>query len=183
MDGTSRIAREMAQGEEARRTGRLEEARACFAEAITAARDEVDPLLEAQALEAQARVAQDGGNIEWALHDQQEAIQLYRLAGDGPSLAAALCEAGNLFLEQQQLAHAANSLCEALDLYRATPDASPLAVANAVRSTARLAEALGEREEACRYWQDARERYAALGDPLSIEQADAAEIRLVQLAG
>jgi tetratricopeptide (TPR) repeat protein len=117
---------------------------------------------EATALTRQAQVARDTGNLDWALHDQTEAIALFRRAGDGPALAHALRHAGDMFVEQGRLAHATAQLREALDLYRANIEAPPLDHANAVRSVALLAEALGESAEARRYWQETRDRYAAL---------------------
>jgi len=49
-----------------------------------------------------------------------------------------------------------------LTLYRATPDARPLDIANAMRSAAVHAEAIGDNETARAFWIQARDRYAAL---------------------
>ena len=51
-----------------------------------------------------------------------------------------------------------------LTLYRATPSAEPLDVANALRSAALHAEALGDNETARAFWIQARDRYAPLDD-------------------
>ncbi|WP_254291406.1 hypothetical protein [Sphingomonas tagetis] len=159
MEEPSRIARLMADGDAARRDGRSADARHCFGEAVHACREDGDLICEAHALTRCAQVARDTGNLDWAIHDQQEAIALYRKAGAGPELAHALRHAGEMFLEQQRHAHAATSLHEALDLYRADAEAAPLDVANALRAAALLAETLDERDEARRFWTDARSLY------------------------
>jgi tetratricopeptide (TPR) repeat protein len=166
-----RLAALLARGDEARLAGRIDDASAAFAAAIAHCRTTGDLVGQAQALRRQAQIARDAGDLDWALHDQQEAVHLYRLAGDGVALAHALRHAGDMFLEQHRLAHATACIREALDLYGACPDARPLDVANAVRSGALLAEAMGEDDAARRLWRDAEARYAALDDVLVVEPA------------
>lgn len=162
MDEASRGARLLAAGDAERQAGRSDAARRAFAGAIAAFQIEADLTGEARALACQAQLARDAGDLDWAQHDQQAAIALLRYAGDGPALAHALRHAGDMFREAGDLPHAASALEEAAALYAADPEASPLDRANAVRSVALLAEALGERIKAHLLWQDARERYAAL---------------------
>jgi tetratricopeptide (TPR) repeat protein len=177
MEQSSRGHQSLVQGETERRAGRADDARRTFAEAIDHFRADGDLPGEAQSLTRQAQVARDTGNLDWALHDQAQAIALFRRAGDGIALAHALRHAGDMFVEQRQFAHATAHLREALDLYRAGIEAPPLDFANAVRSIALLAEALGERAEARGYWEEARRRYAALdsifdGDNAGMHEAD-----------
>ncbi|MFL9841027.1 hypothetical protein ABS767_08650 [Sphingomonas sp. ST-64] len=157
---TSRGYQFLDQGEDRRRAGQPDAARHCFAEAISVFHLDCDLAGEARALTRQARLARDAGNLEWAQHDQQAAIALLRKAGDGHALARALRRAGDIFLAQGDQERAAAALAEAFVLYEASPDAGTLEIADAVRSVALLAEALGEPEQALMMWQDARERYA-----------------------
>lgn len=152
------------QGEDRRREGDPDAARQCFAEAISAFHADCDLSGEARALTRQAQMARDADDLDWAQHDQQAAIALFRQAGDGHALAHALRHAGDIFLAAGDRDRAAAALAEAFVLYEASPDAGELEIANAVRSVALLAEALDEPEQALMMWQDARERYTdALG--------------------
>ncbi len=159
------------QGQAARRDGRADDARRLFGEAIATARTDSDLTGQGHALTATAAIARDTGNLDWAIHDQQEAIALFRKAGDGRSLAGALREAGEMFLAQRHLAHASVALREALDLYAADPDAPGLAVADATRAAALLAEAAGDPGQARIFWRDARTGYAALDDADEVAEA------------
>ncbi|MBC9034172.1 tetratricopeptide repeat protein [Sphingomonas sp. JC676] len=185
MEQSSRGHQSLAQGETERRAGRAEDARRAFGEAIAHFRAEGDLPGEAKSLTRQAQIARDTGNLDWALHDQIQAIALFRRIGDGAALAHALRHAGDMFAEQGRLAHATAHLHEALDLYRAGIEAPPLDFANALRSVALLAEALGERAEARRYWEEAREHYARLDSvfPGENEGVREAEAHLATLAG
>lgn len=177
MEQASRGQQLLSTGAAARQGGQAEAARAAFAAALAAFREEGDLSGEAQAMTRQAQIARDGGDLDWALRDQTEAIALYRRIGDGLGLAGALRHAGEMFLDQGRLANATATLHEALDLYRADIDTPPLAMANMLRSVALLATALGEREAARGYWTDARTRYAALdhlfaGGNAAVAEAD-----------
>jgi tetratricopeptide (TPR) repeat protein len=177
MEQSSRGHQSLAQGETERRAGCAEGARRAFGEAILHFRADGDLPGEAKSLTRQAQIARDTGNLDWALHDQTEAIILFRRIGDGAALAHALRHAGDMFVEQHQLAFATAHLREALDLYRAGTEAPPLDIANAVRSIALLAEALDEPDQARLYWAEARTRYAALdsvfdGDNAGVQEAE-----------
>jgi tetratricopeptide (TPR) repeat protein len=162
MEQSSRGHQSLAQGEAESQAGRAEDARRAFSDAIAQFRVECDLPGEAKALTRQAQIARDGGNLDWALHDQIQAVALFRRIGDGPALAHALRHAGDMFAEQGRLAHATAHLHEALDLYRAGIEAPSLDFANALRSVALLAETLGENVEARHYWEEARDLYAGL---------------------
>lgn len=185
MEQSSRGHESLAQGEAERRAGRAEGARQAFSEAIAQFRAAGDLPGEAKSLTRQAQVARDTGNLDWALHDQTQAVALFRRIGDGAALAHALRHAGDMFVEQGRLAHAAAHLHEALDLYRAGTEAAPLDFANALRSVALLAEALGEPAEARLYWEQARDRYAGLDAAFDGENAGVreAEAHLAALRG
>lgn len=172
MEQVSRGQESLVYGESERQAGRIDSARRAFGEAITHFRIECDLPGEARSLAGQAQVARDTGDLDWALHDQAEAIALFRRVGDGPALAHALHYAGDMFLELGRLPQAVAHLREALDLYRAGVEAPPLDFANALRSTARLAEALGEPAQARFYWQAARDRYAGLGVEAGVREAE-----------
>ncbi|MBX3595629.1 hypothetical protein [Sphingomonas sp.] len=167
------------KGEDQQREGHPDAARRSVADAISNFRYDCDLGGEATALCRQARIARACGDLAWAQHDQQAAIALLRKAGDGTALARALADAGDLFLEVGELAHAAASLNEAFELYEIARPAPLSDIADAVRTVARLAEAMGEPEQARRMWVDARDRLAA-GDAPDARIAEA-EARIAAL--
>lgn len=111
---------------------------------------------------AAAQQSRAAGDFYDALLQQRRAITLLRDAGDRTALAHAIRHLADILVDAGRAGEASESITEMLTLYRAIPDAQPLDIANALRSAAVHAEALGDNETARAFWIQARERYAAL---------------------
>ena len=117
-------------------------------------------------LRRRARAARNAGDRELALADERAAVALLRLDSPGPELAHAVRHVADILVELDRAEEATAAITEALALYRAI-DAPPLDIANAMRSAAVHAEAIGDKAGARELWCDARTRYAALSDVFS----------------
>jgi tetratricopeptide (TPR) repeat protein len=111
-----------------------------------------------------AQQSRDAGDFYDALLQQRRAVTLLRDVGDRAALAHAIRHLADILVADGQAGEAAESITEMLTLYRAAPDAQPLDIANALRSAAVHAEAIGDNETARAFWIQARERYAALDE-------------------
>ncbi|MEO9131801.1 MAG: hypothetical protein ABI240_11400 [Sphingomonas sp.] len=121
---------------------------------------------QAETYTAAAQQSRDAGDFYDALLQQRRAVSLRRDIGDPAALADAIRHLADILVAAGNAAEAAESITEMLTLYRATADAQPLDIANALRSAALHAEAIGDNETARAFWIQARERYAALDDLL-----------------
>ena len=113
---------------------------------------------------AAAQQSRDAGDFYDALLQQRRAVALLRDLGDPAALAHAIRHLADILVAAGNAGEASESITEMLTLYRASPDAQPLDIANALRSAAVHAEALGDNETARAFWIQARERYAALDE-------------------
>ena len=113
---------------------------------------------------AAAQQSRDAGDFYDALLQQRRAVALMRDIGDRAALAHAIRHLADILVADGQAGEAAESITEMLTLYRATPEAEPLDIANALRSAAVHAEAIGDNETARAFWIQARDRYAALDE-------------------
>ena len=123
-----------------------------------------DQRQQAASYAAAAQQSRDAGDFYDALLQQRRAVTLLRDLGDRVALAHAIRHLADILVADGQAGEAAESITEMLTLYRAAPDAQPLDIANALRSAAVQAEAIGDNETARAFWIQARDRYAALDD-------------------
>ena len=123
-----------------------------------------DQRRQAATYAAAAQQSRDAGDFYDALLQQRRAVALLRDVGDRAALAHAIRHLADILVADGQAGEAAESITEMLTLYRAAPDANPLDIANALRSAAVHAEAIGDNETARAFWIQARDRYAALDD-------------------
>jgi hypothetical protein len=121
-----------------------------------------DQRQQASAYAAAAQQSRNAGDFYDALLQQRRAVALLRDVGDQPALAHAVRHLADILVADGQAGEATESITEMLTLYRTHPDARPLDIANALRSAAVHAEAVGDNETARAFWIQARERYAAL---------------------
>lgn len=121
-----------------------------------------DPRQSAQAYVQAAQTARDAGDFHDALVQQRRAVALLRDAGDEAALAHAIRHVADILVAAGRASEAAEPITEMLMLYRGGSDAPPLDIANALRSAAVHAEAIGDNETARAFWIQARERYAGL---------------------
>ncbi len=157
------------RGQQARRDGRLSEAKAAFTQAVFEIRDSGDsPASESdkelgQALSCLARVERMLGEIPASLQHYQEAAAVYRSAkpGSGQSLKLAhtVRHIADLLRVNGDPAPAATNYDEALLIYRDHPETEPLDLANTLRGYALLKGGGGHPEAAIAYFCEARTLY------------------------
>jgi tetratricopeptide (TPR) repeat protein len=104
---------------------------------------------------------------------------LYRRLDDPLALAHTVRHLGDVYHHEQELALAEPCYRQALDLYRAHPEAAPLDVANAVRSMAVLKGDAGATDEARQLWEEAKQLYTATGIEAGVAESSR---RLAELA-
>lgn len=131
-----------------------------------------DPVDTAHALHLQAHLETDLGNPDEAAALWTRAVDLLRAAGDPLQLAHKVRHLGDAEMDRGRLTDAARHYAEALALYRAHPDPGAGNIANAVQRAARVHERLGDMAAAQRLWREARDRYAELGIPAGVLEAE-----------
>ncbi|HEY1732779.1 MAG TPA: tetratricopeptide repeat protein [Terriglobales bacterium] len=164
---------------EAQEERHLTDAKSEWSAAVELSRQEANSLALARALRSQ-------GEIERKLHDPEaarlhyeEAAALYRGLSDPLALAHTIRHLGDVYRESHLPELAQCCYREALEIYGAQPEAAPLEVANAIRCMAVLKSELGERDEARKLWEQAREIYTTAGVPDGVAESSA---RLARLA-
>ena len=162
----------------AKREGRFGQARNALLKAVSLLRQE-------DTSAALARALRSLGEVERKLHDTssaqvhyEESVAIYRRSGDALALAHTVRHLGDILHEAGDAASAKPCYNEALALYRAHPEASPLDVANAIRSMAVLKADVGSTEEARQLWEEARSLYAMLNIAEGVRESSARLARL-----
>jgi hypothetical protein len=164
MDPIAEAEDALRRGETARRDKRLADADDAFAHAVALLREADDPARLANALSRQAQVAMDLHDYRNARTSQDEAVALTRRAGGSSSLPHSIRHLADILRAGGEPAAAAPLYAEMMALYEGAPNTPPLEMANAVRSCACNAQALGDRVAALALWRDARARYEALDE-------------------
>ncbi|MDH7975763.1 hypothetical protein QH494_26550 [Sphingomonas sp. AR_OL41] len=123
-----------------------------------------DPAEQAAGYHAEADRLRKAGDLDGALVRQRRAVALWRDVGDSARLAHAVRHIADLLVEAGRAAEASEPIAEMIALYARLADAPPLDIANALRSAAVQAEAIGDSDTAEAFWLKARQRYAALDD-------------------
>ncbi|MFA5966036.1 MAG: hypothetical protein WC804_18620 [Sphingomonas sp.] len=113
---------------------------------------------------AEAERLRKAGDLDAALTRQRRAVALWREVGDTASLAHAVRHIADMLVEAGRASEASQPIAEMIALYARCRDAPPLDIANALRSAAVQAEAIGDSDTAEAFWLKARQRYAALDD-------------------
>ena len=121
-----------------------------------------DLAAQAAGYHAEAERLRQAGDPERALVRQRRAVALWRELGQPAPLAHAIRHIADILIEAGRAGEASEPIAEMLGLYRQANDAPPLDVANALRSAAVHAEAIGDGDSAEAFWLQARQRYAAL---------------------
>lgn len=123
-----------------------------------------DLAAQAAVYHAEAEQLRRAGDLEGALVRQRRAVALWRELGDPAPLAHAVRHIADMLVELGRAGEASEPIAEMLALYRQASGAPPLDVANALRSAAVHAEAIGDSDSAEAFWLKARQRYAALDE-------------------
>lgn len=144
------------------RFGSPDEAKRDLIAAVGMARAGPDRMQLAQALTALGQIERDLGHTEEALRHYEEAAAIYRTADAPLKLAHTVRHIGDIHGHEGQLKLAEPCYSEALTIYRAQVDTSPLDMANALRGLALLKEAVGATQEAIAIWEEAGKLYASV---------------------
>jgi tetratricopeptide (TPR) repeat protein len=102
-------------------------------------------------------------DLKAALSHYEQAVALLRNSANRLKFAHTLRHLGDVHAEQQHSNEAERCFAEALAIYRANPGASPLDLANAIRSHALLKSETGQAKEALELWLEAAVLYKGLG--------------------
>ena len=123
-----------------------------------------DRVAQAAGYHEDAERLRKAGDLDGALIRQRRAVGLWRELGDTAALAHAVRHIADMLVEAGRAREANEPIAEMLALYRQARDASPLDIANALRSAAVHAEAIGDGDSAEAFWLQARQRYATLDE-------------------
>jgi len=146
-------------GQQARREGRLPDAKRLYVQAVELSRAESDLLLIAQSVTRLGVSERDLGNVESALGHYREALAIYRGLDDPLALAHTVRHLGDILRGSGQLEAARPCYAEALEIYRTHPETGTLDLANTLRGMALLGAALGNTDEAIKLWTEAGALY------------------------
>ncbi len=146
----------------ARQTNRLADAHRELSDAVSLCRQAGLERDLVRALKALGQIERDRGRGNAARQLYQEAAALCREQGDLLGLAHTVRHLGDVHFDAGRLELARPCYEEALQLYRAHEPAPALDFANALRSMAIFQDALENREDAIRLWEEARDLYAAV---------------------
>jgi len=162
----------------AKREGRFREARLALTEAVTLLRQEEAGASLPQALRLLGEVERKLRDSSSARMHYEEALAIYRQSEEALALAHTVRHLGDILHEAGDNAAAECCYDEALAIYRDHSEASPLDVANAVRSMAVLKAESGNATEARKLWEEARSLYEMLNIAEGVRESSA---RLAQL--
>ena len=126
-----------------------------------------------RSLKALAQIERDTRNPKAALPLYEQAVVLCRRIDDVPLLAHTIRHLGDVHLDLENLLDAEACYVEALTLYRASPRASRLDLANAIRPMAILKGRIGDADAARHLWEEARDLYRSLGIEAGVAECSA----------
>jgi len=120
-------------GYEARREGRLEDAKQLFAKAVESSRGVANQALLAKSLTGLGQIERDLKDNAQALQHYGEAASIYRGLPDPLRLAHAIRHVGDILRSEGSIEQARPCYEEALKIYREQMETSHLDLANAIR--------------------------------------------------
>jgi tetratricopeptide (TPR) repeat protein len=170
----------VAEGYQAWKDHRLEDAKCSFTAAIDLCRTAGNNTLLARALTGLGQIERDMSNLDEALLLYREAVALYRALGDPLSLAHTIRHEGDILRNQGQFELADRCYIEAIGIYRSHEQSPPGDLANALRGFALVKTAAGANEEARPLWQEVRTLYAEVGVEAGVIESEAQIARLTR---
>jgi tetratricopeptide (TPR) repeat protein len=170
----------IASAYQARREGRLEDARKLFSESAELCREagSGDPSLLASSMAGLGQIERDLKNRPAALEHYRAAVKLCRSGANPHKLAHTIRHLGDILREEGLMEEARPCYEEAIVFYRSSGETSPLAWANALRGFALLRAAMDEDEEAKALWHEARALYESVNVEDGVRESDAQIARL-----
>jgi len=151
------------QASEARGRRRLDEAHRHVSSAVELAREGDDSEVLAQAINDQARIERDLGQLDAAVAGYEELARLRERESDVLGVAHAVRHLGDLLRVQGQLPQADAAFRRAIGLLRVHSGRDRLSLANALRGHALLLGQTGQAAEARTMWEEALGLYQVNG--------------------
>lgn len=158
--------------QQARREGRLDDARRHAREVISLCRRDDSNEHLVQALRFLGQIERDDGNHEAALPHYEEAVAECRKSGDSSTLAHTIRHLADLHTDLGNLVVAEQLYDETMAIHRGDPNTHPGNLANAVRAFAVLKDKAGKSDEGRPLWEEARGLYAKLGVEEGVAECD-----------
>lgn len=165
----------ISQAREARRKGRLNEAKQLFSQALQLCGEATDAV-RAQALTGLGQIERDSKNNQAALGHYLEAAEVYRSLADPLRLAHTVRHVGDILRSEGRFEEARLRYDEALGSYRQRPERADLDLANTLRGFALLCQSIGETENAKSFWQEAKQLYETAHVEAARERAAASTL-------
>ncbi len=165
-------------GYEARRNGRLQQAKDFFSESLGLSRSGNDRSGLASSLTGLGQIERDLKNHRAAIQHYREAVGILRDEPDQLRLAHTIRHLADLLRESGSLVNARSHYDEALQIYRKDSRTPPLDLANAIRGFALLKGELGDTEAAKFLWQEARSLYQSVNVQAGVEESESQVARL-----
>jgi len=156
---------------QARRENRPNDARQDLIEAVALCRQECKGIDLARALADLGQIERDLHCNDAALKNYEEAVAIYRAAGDVLGWAHTVRHVGDILRNMGRRDLAEPCFRTALDLYRGDARTAPLDLANTLRGYALLMDDNGESVRAKPLWQEARDLYAAVGVDAGVKES------------
>jgi len=125
----------------------------------------------AQELIDRGYAAHHAGNLQLALELYQSAADALRPLNQPLRLAHTIRHVADIQRQRNLLHEARADYAEALAIYRSSPEAGKLDLANTLRGYALLSQSTGEIPSASAMWIEAGELYAAVGVQAGVEEA------------
>ena len=175
------VERLMNQAAQARREGRLADAKRGWTEAISLCRHTGSRHDLITTLKGLGQIERELQNGDAALALYEEAVTLSVVAGEPLLLAHTIRHLGDIHLDAERLELAERCHDEAVALYRENAkQTAALDLANAIRPLAILQERKGNLEQAKSLWKEAKELYAAVDVPAGVAESSShlAQLRL-----
>jgi tetratricopeptide (TPR) repeat protein len=162
----------MNRAAQARREGRLADAKRGWTEAVSLCRHTGSRHDLITALKGLGQIERDLQSGDAALALYEEAVALARVAGKPLLLAHTIRHLGDLHLDAGRLELAERCYDEAVALYRENAEqTAALDLANTIRPLAILQERKGNLEQARWLWKEAKELYAAVDVPAGVAES------------
>ena len=157
---TETFKEQFARGYQARREGRLADARTIFIKAVRSASEEADRPDLAEALCGLGQAEHGIGSLQAARHHYANAVVLYREIGPPERLAYALRHEADILREACLPAEAEPLYVEAAGIYRHESEGAELDLANTLRGLALVNESSGKVDASKSLFEQARAMYA-----------------------
>ena len=156
-------------GYQARRASQPEEALRHFKQAVDESRKQNAQSYLAQALKGQGQIERDQRQVALAITRYEEAAAIERTLADPLRIAHTIRHLGDMHSDSTI---AEPYFVEALQIYRAHPEANPLDVANALAGYARLKAKTGPNDQALALFIETRDCYATLEIQAGVDECN-----------